>query len=340
MRRAMICVSALAILLSAVALPAVAGPYDPAVNIYGIHTWAGGANGLFNGKRGWTTEVIWTKTDYSFNLQVSQAQQIVNENFRLIIRLDWESGEPIPSSSANWDTFATQCAQKVALYKDYCNIWVIGNEMNANFLTSVPASTTVEVYRRCRAAIKAVQPNAVVVVAAVAPWNTGRNGTGPYSSAWLNYMYEMVNSLNAEADAYAIHAYGGRSGDQDPRDDDEMGFGVFKRWMEIIDANQYATRVPVLLTEFDHAVDGGANGVPTNSYDAGFINKAFESVNSWNTTHLHRIACACWFTYSNGGFPGYNISANSTMQNDFRTATSTTDYIGTVTGARDWEMFE
>lgn len=312
------------------------------VHIYGIHSWANGANGLFNGKRGWTVESVNT-ANYSFDLQPSQAQQIVAENFELIIRINKEAGLTVPTDSSQWDQFASNCAAKVTAFAPYCHTWIIGNEMNADFEGSIPVSTYAEVYRRCRSAIHAVQPNAIVAVGAVAPWNATQRPSGTYTDAWLNYMYQLVNTLGSEADAYALHAYGGRSNDStrsDPRDDSAWGFGIFKQWMEIIDANPSACNVPVYLTEMNHAADGGSAGYPSYSYPQGYINRCFEAINSWNTTHAHRIKCACWFAYSNGGFPGYDITLNSTMASDFSTATRQTSYVGTLTAAKEWQLFE
>lgn len=316
-------------------------------NIYGIHTWTNGASGIFSGKRGWTTELVYTHISPSWNLTPAQAQQIAGENLELLLRLDYSAdtlAEPIPLNSANWDTFASECAAKATAFKQYCRFYIIGNEMNADFLRNVPAATTVEVYRRCRTAIHAVQPEAVVIVPAVAPWNSGRDAAYPYSayspSRWLNYMYEMVSTLGADADAYAIHAYGGRGGDSDPRDDNEMGFGAFKKWMEIIDGNAYARSVPVFLTEFNHAADGQrAPGIPKYDYVAGYIQKGFEAVNTWNMQNGYQIKCACWFSYANGGFPGYNITGNSQMQSDFSWTTQNTNYFGYINAAVDWGLF-
>ncbi len=306
------------------------------IHIYGIHSWGFGASGIMNGKRGWSVEVI--NTDYfAWDPTPADIENVANDNFEVIIRINKIFGETVPKDSSEWDTFCQQCADKVDAYKEHCHIWLIGNEMNADFEGSIPVEDYIEVYTRCRNSIKDVQPEAEVIVGAVAPWNSSQSGDGPYPSnrQWLNYMYELVNTLNNDTDGYSIHAYGGRGGDSDPRDDGEMGFGVFKRWMEIIDANAYAREKKVYLTEMNHAADGdGATpGFPLYSYPEGYIERLFEAINDWNTTHAHRIQCACWFSYANGGFPGYNISTNSQMADDFSETTATTDYYNRVLAA-------
>lgn len=296
--------------------------------IYGIHSWGWGAGGLLNGKSGWSVEVINTDP-FPWDITPTDAQNIINDGFELIIRINKTFGETVPKDSSQWDSFAQQCAQKVQTFKPYCHIWIIGNEMNADFEGNIPVDDYIEVYSRCRQKIKEVQPEAIVLVAPLAPWNSSQSGSGPYPAnrPWLNYMYELVNTLDDDCDGYAIHAYGGRGGDSDPRDDDEWGFGVFKKWMEIIDDNPFARTKPVYLTEMNHAADGQSTpGYPKYDYPAGYIIRLYEAINSWNEENGFQIKCACWFAYANGGFPGYNISLNSQMQADFSWTTANTNY--------------
>ncbi len=339
--------SIFALLALVVALAPPATPAAPfAYHIYGIHSWNSGAGGLLNGRSGWSVEVVNTDT-WPYDLTTAQAQQIRSEGWTLIIRINKFFGDTVPKDSAQFDAFAAACAAKVQTFSPWCDTWIIGNEMNADFEGNVPVATYAEVYRRCRAAIHAVQPDATVLVAAVAPWNASQTGTGPYASnrQWLNYFYELVHNLGAEADGFAIHAYGGRSGDTDPRDDSEMGFGVYKRWMEIITGYAPTASKPVFLTEMNHAADGqkpGQAGYPLYSYPAGYIQKLYEEINNWNQAHNNaRIRCAAWFSYANGGFPGYNISNNSQMASDFSQTTSTTRYVWVPPSAAEtWVFYE
>lgn len=297
------------------------------IYIYGIHTWGWGASGIMNGKRGWAVEVI--NTDYfPWDPTPNDIQNVANDNFEVIIRINKIFGQTVPENPAEFDSFAQSCANKVNQYKQNCHIWIIGNEMNYSAEGAIPYTTYIEVYRKCRTRIKAVQPNSQVLVGAVAPQNSDTYAPGPYPYRWLNYMYQLVNTLNDEADGFAIHAYGGRGGDNDPRDDNYWGFGVFKDWMNIIGANPYTATKPVYLTEMNHAVDGQGStpGYPRYPYPAGYIQKLYEAINEWNMTHTQKIKCACWFAYANGGFPGYNITLNAQMRDDFSYTTAHTNY--------------
>lgn len=324
----------LAILFLIFASSVAAAPVD-APHIYGIHSWGFGAGGLLQGKTGWDVEVVHTDY-YPFDLTHANAQQIVNEGFTLIIRIDFSAPtQTLPETSGDIASYVAGCVAKVNEFSDVCHTWIIGNEFNADFGGSVPVATAESVYRQARDAIHAAQPEAIVLVGAIAPWNATLSGSGPYPSnrQWLNYFYDLVHRLGSDADGFAIHAYGGRSGDADPRDDDEMGFGVYERWMEIIDSDPGAAARPVYLTEMNHAADGDVGGFPIYAYPTGYIQKLFEEIGTWNATQSHAIRCACWFSHANGGFPGYNISTNSQMADDFRDSTSHTNWIGTDAAA-------
>jgi hypothetical protein len=300
-------------------------------HIYGIHSWGAGSGGLLQGKSGWTVEVVNTD-DWPYDPEPADIQQMINEGWTPIIRINKFFGQTVPASSSEYDAFAQACAQKVQQYGNYCNIWIIGNEMNADFEGNIPVTAYIDVYTRCREAIKQVQPESTVLVAALGPWNASQGGVGPYPSnrPWLDYMYQLVHTLNNDCDGYAIHAYGGRGGDSDPRNDGEMAFGVYKKWMEILEGNAFARHKPVYLTEMNHAADGqdpNQAGFPLYDYPVNYIRLLYEEINTWNENNRQKIKAACWFSHANGGFPGYNISTNSDMSDDFNWVTRNTNYL-------------
>ena len=141
-------------------------------------------------------------------------------------------------------------------------------------------------------------------------------------------MDALVNGINNDCDGYAIHAYGGRNKDADPRNDNYWGFGVYKDWMNIIGNNMYAHIKPVYLTEINCFADGqgSTTGFPKYGYSSGWINKAYEEINNWNRSHNQKIYCACWFAYANGGFPGYDLTLIGQASADFSYTTQNTNY--------------
>lgn len=323
-------------------LPYTKSLSEDSMYIYGIHSWGDGASGLMNGKGGWSVEVV--NTDYfPWDFTLEQAQRLKNEGFTLILRINKYFGQTIPSSSSEFDSFAQAVSDKAWMFRNFTTRFIIGNEMNADFEGNIPVTTYETVFLKCRNKIKERLPQAEVIVGAVAPWNASQTGIGPYPSnrQWLNYFYQLVNDLGDNCDGYAIHAYGGRGGDSDPRDDNEMGFGVFHRWLEIIVLNPYAASKPVYLTEMNHAADGeSAPGFPLYDYPSGYIRKLFEAVNTYNESNFFRVKAACWFSHANGGFPGYNISTNSLMADDFRWSTSNMEYLNRFLTASNWTWYE
>lgn len=303
---------------------------DP-THIYGIHDWGAGASGLFNGKSRWDVEVI------RVGIDAPNLQQIKDDGFTVIVRLAKQWGESVPVNSGEWAGFAASCASTVNAYQTITTKWIVGNEMNANFDSNITAANYITIYTQCRAAIKAVQPDAEVLVAAVAPWNSSQNPGGPYAHAWLNYMKALVDGLGTNCDGFAIHAYGGRNGDSDPRDDNYLGFAVYKDWMAIIGGNAAAAQKPVYLTEMNPFADGFGPtvGYPKYAYSAGWIQKAYEEINAWNGAHTLKIRAACWFAYSNGGFPGYDLTLLPQAASDFSATTSGTNY-SYIPAGMDW----
>ena len=96
----------LVMLIMLILIPLCSMAEEP-LYIYGIHSWGFGANGLMNGKRGWSVEVINTDT-FPWDPTPSDIQNVANENFEVIIRINKIFGETVPKNSSEWDTFAQQ----------------------------------------------------------------------------------------------------------------------------------------------------------------------------------------------------------------------------------------
>lgn len=145
MRLKLVCIAAL---ICVVALPAAAeAPY-----IFGWHFWRDGANidsgGSVGGRPGWVTDL-----NYSTNFQpnVDHFRRIANEGHTIIMRVDWDGGSTFPTNPADYPVMAARYAFWVHTLKDYCHIWLIGNEEWCNY----------DCFREVRKAIHAVQPEAI-----------------------------------------------------------------------------------------------------------------------------------------------------------------------------------
>ena len=77
-------------------------PPPKATHIYGIHSWGFGAGGLLHGKTGWTIEVINTEL-FAHDPTPSDIQNMVNEGWTPIIRINKIFGQTVPAS-ASWES--------------------------------------------------------------------------------------------------------------------------------------------------------------------------------------------------------------------------------------------
>ncbi len=182
---------------------------------FGICAWNYGVHDPFDrnlfsgsGKTGWVliTHRVTEGQGMDYSLWARQG-------YGVIARLNNDYGGsgtvPVPS---RYDWFAAQCRRWVLNSRD-CLVWVIGNEMNnpREWPNQNPASPgnnpadaiTPESYAACfnkvRAAIKSVQPNAIVVPGAIDPFQ------GPHMSC-LDYFRRMLNAIT-DLDGIALHCY-------------------------------------------------------------------------------------------------------------------------------------
>lgn len=328
-------------------------------NIYGIHFWGSGASGIMNGRQGYSIENTWpgvkNKTDWSDIRQMLQNAR--NDGFVPILRLNWEPGHTVPANN-DWVSrfdYAWKCKECVQACGDLCNIWIIGNEMNASWEGAIPAQWYLWCFNQydtnnCYYQIHSVQPNAVVLMGAVAPWNPDTNATGPYNTTyekWKNYFYYLVNNAGTDVDGFAIHAYGGRQNgqpgdtgyDPDPRDDCNApytvstqtvdvswGFNPFRYFADEV-ATKYGDNKPVFITE----TNTNATAVPSTSYRAGWMQAAYEAIDTYNKNRFQKIRCLAWFTYDPyGAWTDYalccGVGQMSQARTDYQSTANSYDY--------------
>lgn len=162
-----------AALLSVATVPSLAeSPY-----IYGWHFWRDGANiDCGNGKGSWVTGL-----DYSTNFQpdLDKFRRIADEGHTIIMRIDWDSQNRFPTNPADYAKFAARYAFWVDKLKDYCHIWLIGNEEPMNY----------ECFREVRKAVHAIQPEAIFCAGAP------------------HYETQCVQALGDYLDGMAAHTY-------------------------------------------------------------------------------------------------------------------------------------
>jgi hypothetical protein len=329
-------------------------------NIFGIHFWGSGASGIMNGRQGYCVLNVWPgvrdKTDWS-DIR-SACINARNDGFVPIVRLNWWAGQTVPANN-DWTgrfNFAWKCREAAENLRDVCNIYQIGNEMNASWEGAIPASWYLWCFNgydsnNCYTQIHNVQSNAIVIMGAVAPWNPDTNATGPYNNTyekWKNYWYYLVNNSGLAVDGWAIHAYGGRQNgqpgnsgyDPDPRDDCNApytvstatidvswGFNCFRYFVDEIATAQGDLNKPIFITETNTA----ATAVPSVSYQAGWINAAYEAIDTYNKNHYQKIRALCWFVYDPAGaWTDYSLCCGGGQmpqaRTDYQNTTSAYNY--------------
>ncbi|RMF27180.1 MAG: SH3 domain-containing protein, partial [Chloroflexi bacterium] len=267
--------------------------------LFGIHDPYD--RGLFagSGKTGWVlfTEAVGANPRGAGGNR-TQYYDWSRAGFGVIARLNfgYESSGTIPDPPL-YDAFAATCARWVERSMDPndprhgCHIWIIGNEMNnprewpGNQNGVGGREITPQNYARCfnrvYAAIKAVQPNAIVCPGAVDPYY----GPGSDCGRWFREMLAYIVAL----DGIALHAYThGTDPDLITSRETFQGaplswqyyhFYAYRTFMEMIPGRW--RHVPVFITETDQVQ-------PWADVNSGWVRRAYAEVHRWNQTPHHQ----------------------------------------------------
>lgn len=348
-------------------------------SIYGIHfysAWNGvGAESLMSGMPGYSVETTWVQNKTDWTDLRTAVQNAAKGGFIPIVRLNWGPGYTVPNVN-DWESrkaFVAQCKVAVQKLGDLCNIWIIGNEMNLAGEGGIAPDWYMKVFNgqdgvNCYDAIHGLQAKAVVLMGPVAPNNPNTDWPGgPYShfyEKWKNYWWYLVNHAGTKVDGFAVHAYGGRENgqpgdtgyDPDARDDCNApydvtdpaidvcwGFNPFMYFCNEV-ANKYGAKKPVYITE----TNTNQTTQPSDSYRAGWMQSAFEAMDTWNKTHANKIKTLCWFVYSGDiGWPffslqdeGHAIMGNCRQAHDDLLATTKAEHYVNTTSVPDAYIYQ
>ncbi len=314
-------VGALVVAVCSVAGGAAARADSP--YLYGIHWW-GYTPGqpLDDGPAvlldcpaygGWTTETVlthsvsWWSAAYFLGLY---EDLYTNKNVSIITRIDYKWGETVPSpSSPDYAIWPASCAAVANTLRNYCHIWLIGNEPNIigegnNWPNNqVTPAGYAQIYRNVRNAIRAVPPGPagphVVLIAAPSPGGVIPGVRWMDGDQWLGQVLDHIPKN--EIDGIAIHAYGGTLAQFE---------ASYQATLAMIDSKGLQD-CGVYMTEWNRAAD--PNQPATEADAAQFVRDAYASVHAWNQTPgRHNIVCMTWFIYdadqqAGGGWNGYSI---------------------------------
>jgi hypothetical protein len=300
-------------------------PFGTCAWLYGLHDAYD--RGLFagSGKTGW---VLMTERAVS-GAGNTGYEDWSKSGYGVIARLnnDYGGSGTIPTPD-QYDTFAAQCAAWVRNSKG-CNTWLIANEMNnprewpeegRNPGKAVTPELYAACYNKVRAAIKAVQPDSIVIPGALDCFQ------GPQISCleWFTRMLAAINDL----DGFALHCYthGPQPNlvtdlgtfDNDPLRWQYYHFRCYTTFLDVIPA-KWRNR-PVYITETNPYGEqpwaGGQNG---------WVQTAYAEVNRWNQQPCaQQIRTLILYRWSRDDI--FSILARPPVQNDVRATIANTDY--------------
>lgn len=296
--------------------------------IYGLHD-IGGQNLMLDAQRqGWLLDSVdlrsQVSTDYS---------SLAKAGFGILVRLNhgYEPAGTIPPSN-EYDAFADRCASYVA-QSPGAHIWIIGNEMNlARERPELPGGTrepiTPDLYAqcfgKCRAAIKSLAGHADdwVIPGAISPYNADTVYPGNVRGDWVQYMVDLLDLLQNQADGIALHCYTRDYGPDQvtseqllppPFNDRHSQFRAFRDFLEAL-PDAFRT-LPVFITETNPASGWRDSNL-------AWVQTAYQEVNSWNADPGHQPVQALilfrWQTLSD--HPEWGIQDKPALIGDLRSS--------------------
>ena len=208
-----------------------------------------------------------------------------------IARLNWShhGKGTIPPSATDDKTFAAWCGEFAKRNPHYAH-FTIGNEPNWSVEWGGGSPITAQRYADCYLdaydAVKAARPDAIVMPAAIAPWNI-ESGMG-----WVEYFAEMLTALHGSYDAINLHTYSRGYMPAAVASEDRMdapwdryrnGFRTYRDFLAVVPASR--RHLPVHITE------ANGNGVwPADR--SGWVQAAYAEIDGWNATPGTQKVCS------------------------------------------------
>lgn len=280
--------------------------------IYGIHWYgdpaSGDAEAMSGNRKLWDLETVMLyDSGADLAAQGAKFQQVVNKGHTIIIRVQPNWGQGIPSSPAARAQYVTDIGNAAQTAANYCHIWQIGNELNlAGEYGGAHLDPTdyANFYKQVRAAIKVVSSPLGPQMVLVQPVSPG----GPAGDRWMDgtqYLDTICANLGADdCDGFALHGYGAG----DVAGSVASFHGNYTQQLDTIDRRGLAAK-PAYITEFNRQTNPTTDAAQ-EAISAQFSIQAFQDLQNWNAgAYNHKVACACWFVYPNdpGQWATYSI---------------------------------
>lgn len=246
-------------------------------HVFGIHFWDWGANvDVMSHRTGWVVEMSALQGGAMPNIG-GRYEPAVAEGFTILQRLDW--GDQLDTvmavTEADQNTFAQRCGQWANALKNYCRVYTIGNEME--FVTGMTPSVYASGFTKVRSAIRAVQPDAKVIIG---HWNDQNN------------VRTVMQILGPDGyDGITAH----------------VGSGVPVSMLDMLDQENAQPGAGVYITEWGWVAD-------TNPNAMSVMRSFYLEIGASNASRVRQVYCACWYLYPD--FLGATFSLELATQYD------------------------
>jgi len=298
---------AVVVAAASLAFGGVAGAQSFPPSIYGIHDHDSGVTEFLDAHlsnhRGWVTATIEVGDDPNPGGNFSE---ITGRGHEVIVRLNYgyNCRGSIPPSW-KWDSYATALGNYAA-NTPTARMFIIGNETNLPIewpLSEDPNARITpaqyaDFFKKAYTAIKARRPDAHVLTQALAPFAAFGPGTvcglphgssPAYSADYHNQMLTAILNRGIVPDGIAVHVNSrtydlNRFAETSVLPDGRTvawSFNVHREWVDYTPQSLWSK--PFYATETNGTWWWSNNQDPNNNYRAGWMQKAYQTINSYNT---------------------------------------------------------
>jgi hypothetical protein len=245
---------------------------------------------------------------------------VADKGYGIIARLNngYSPDGTIPLSVTQFEDFATRLAWWVG-NSEGCNHWIIGNEPNSSVEGLFDPSVYADCFRLCYDAIKAVQPESVIMPAPVAMWNAE-------SGDWLHYYGEMLYAC-WPFDALCWHTYTHGSDRALITSMEKMGppyetrLFQFRAYWDLWAATRAEYRnLGIYITETDQGDIGGIRNPWLDESGVHWIWEAYQEIDQFNRQHGYPIRCLACYRWPQ--YDEWHIEGKPHVHEDFADAVS------------------
>lgn len=226
-------------------------------------------------------------------------RSIAQAGFQTILRADYRAQVNVPPTAADIPLYVNFVVnQLVVPLQGTVRIFVVGNEPNLDdecrggpqasiYRAGCTPAHVAQVYRQTRAAVRAANPNAIVLLPGVSPGDIA----GVRYRAGTDYLRALLSALSpSEVDGIALHSYG--------RGDLGYALALFEKDLDeqltVMKQHGYGAH-PVYVTELNRPTASLAD----EAISARFLAGAYAVMQAHNDMpHLWpRIVAGSWFVY-------------------------------------------